>query len=200
MMRGGSWTKAERRRILDYCQTDVDCLEPLLERMAGHIRARPAGLGQALLRGRYMIAVARMERAGVPIDTGLLGHIRDGWESIKLDLVRAVDKDYGVYDGTTFNTGVFAGWLTGRGIAWPRLDSGQLQLDGDTFRDMSKRYPQLEPLKELRHSLGQLRLADWQSGPMAVTACCCPRFVRRPAAISRPTRSSSSARPPGYAG
>jgi DNA polymerase-1 len=165
IMRGGPWTGEERRRILDYCQTDVDCLEPLLERMTGHIRARPAGLGQALLRGRYMIAAARMERAGVPIDTGTLGRVRNGWESIKLDLVRAVDKDYGVYDGATFKAGLFAGWLADRGIAWPRLDSGQLQLDGDTFRDMSKRYPQLGPLKELRHSLGQLRLADLAVGP-----------------------------------
>ena len=133
--------------------------------MAGHIRSRPTGLGQALLRGRYMTAAARMERAGVPIDTGLLERVRDGWESIKLDLVGAVDKDYGVYDGTTFKAGLFAAYLADRGISWPRLDWGQLQLDGDTFRDMSKRYPQLEPLKELRHSLGQLRLADLAVGP-----------------------------------
>ena len=102
----------------------MDCLEPLLERMLGHIRARPAvGLGQALLRGRYMIAAARMERAGVPIDTDLLGQLRDSWDSIKLDLIRRVDKDYGVYEGTTFKAGLFAGWLADRGIAWPRLDS-----------------------------------------------------------------------------
>ena len=42
VMRGGPWTDAERRRILDYCQTDVDVLEPLLERMA-RPHPRPAG-------------------------------------------------------------------------------------------------------------------------------------------------------------
>jgi DNA polymerase family A len=165
IMRGGPWTDAERRRILDYCQTDVDVLGPLLERMTGHIRATPTGLGQGLLRGRYMAAAARIERAGVPVDTETLARLRDGWESIKLDLVRAVDEDFGVYDGTSFKAGLFAAYLADRGIAWPRLDSGQLQLDQDTFRDMSKRYPQLEPLKELRHSLGQLRLADLAVGP-----------------------------------
>jgi DNA polymerase-1 len=165
VMRGGPWSDTECRRILDYCQTDVDVLEPLLERMLGHIRARPAGLGQALLRGRYMAAAARMERAGVPIDTHMLDRIRNGWESIKLELIRAVDKDFGVYEGASFKAGLFAGWLADRGIAWPRHDSGQLQLDGDTFRDMSKRYPQLEPLKELRHSLGKLRLASLAVGP-----------------------------------
>jgi hypothetical protein len=165
VMRGGPWSDTERRRILDYCQTDVDVLEPLLERMLGHVRARPAGLGQALLRGRYMAAAARMERAGVPIDTPMLDRIRNGWESIKLELIRAVDKDFGVYEGASFKAGLFAGWLADHGIAWPRHDSGQLQLDGDTFRDMSKRYPQLEPLKELRHSLGKLRLASLAVGP-----------------------------------
>ena len=106
VMRGGPWTADERRRILAYCQTDVDVLEPLLEQMLGRIRAQPAGRGQALLRGRYMIAAARMERAGVPIDTSTLARLREGWEPIKLDLVRAVDKDFGVYDGTTFKAGL----------------------------------------------------------------------------------------------
>jgi hypothetical protein len=165
VMRGGPWDDSERCRILDYCQTDVDALGPLLERMLPHIRARPPGLGQGLLRGRYMAAAARIERTGVPVDTGLLGQLRASWDSIKLDLIRRMDKDYGVYDGTVFKAGLFGAYLAAREISWPRLDSGQLKLDGDTFRDMAKRYPQLEPLKELRHSLGELRLADLAVGP-----------------------------------
>lgn len=165
VMRGGPWSGDERRRILDYCQSDVDPMQPLLERMVGHIRATPGGLGQALLRGRYMTAAARMEWTGVPIDTGMLAQLRDGWDGIKLDLVKAVDKDYGVYEGSSFKAGLFAAWLADRGISWPRLDSGRLALDSDTFRDMAKRFPQLGPLKELRYSLGQLRLADLAVGP-----------------------------------
>ena len=171
VMRGGPWSGSERRRILDYCQTDVDAAGPLLERMLPHIRAprnpdgQEVGLGQALMRGRYMAAAARIERTGVPVDADLLGQLRASWDSIKLDLIRRMDKGYGVYDGTVFKAGLFAGYLADRGIAWPRLDSGQLQLDGDTFRDMAKRYPQLESLKELRHSLGELRLADLAVGP-----------------------------------
>ena len=66
VMRGGPWSDSERRRILDYCQTDVDLLGPLLERMLPAIRSRRNGLGQALLRGRYMAAVARIERDRSP--------------------------------------------------------------------------------------------------------------------------------------
>jgi DNA polymerase-1 len=165
VLRGGPWTASERRRILSYCQSDVDCLGPLLESMLPAIRARRNGLGQALLRGRYTAAVARMEATGVPLDVDLLGRIRSRWDSIKLDLVRAVDKDYGVYEGVTFKAGLFAAWLAAEKIDWPLTPAGQLRLDQDTFRDMSKRYPRLEPLKELRHSLSELRLESLAVGP-----------------------------------
>ena len=38
-------------------------------------------LGLALLRGRYMVAVARMEAVGVPVDTQLIGQLSDGVEN-----------------------------------------------------------------------------------------------------------------------
>jgi hypothetical protein len=165
VMRGGPWSAEERRRILDYCQTDVDPLGALLERMLPAITKHPSGLGQALLRGRYMTAVARMERTGVPIDTDLLSRLREHWGAIKADLVGAIDKDYGVFEGTSFKAGLFAGYLADNGIDWPRTAAGRLQLDQVTFRDMAKRYPQLEPLKELRHSLSELRLEKLAVGP-----------------------------------
>ena len=137
----------------------------LLERMLPGILARPNGLGQALLRGRYMAAVARMERTGVPIDFEMLQRLRMNWGRIKIDLIEAIDKDYGVYEGTTFKAGLFAGYLADNRIDWPRTATGRLQLDQDTFRDMAKRYPQLEPLKELRHALSELRLEKLAVGP-----------------------------------
>jgi DNA polymerase-1 len=165
VLRGGPWTASERRQILDYCTSDVDCLGPLLERMLPAIRARRNGLGQALLRGRYTAAVARMEATGVPLDVDMLARIRSRWDAIKLDLVRAVDKDFGVYEGIIFKAGLFAGWLAAEQIDWPRTPAGLLSLDQDTFRDMAKRYPQLEPLKDLRHSLSELRLESLAVGP-----------------------------------
>lgn len=165
VMGGGPWSTAERRRILDYCQTDVDPLGPLLERMLPGIQSRTNGFGQALLRGRYMAAVARMERTGVPVDSDMLGRLRSHWGSIKLDLIGAIDKDYGVYEGMAFRSGLFAGYLADNGIDWSRTPSGRLQLDQDTFRDMAKRYPRLEPLRELRHTLAELRLEKLAVGP-----------------------------------
>jgi hypothetical protein len=165
VMAGGPWSPEQRRRILDYCQTDVDPLGPLLERMLPGITKRPEGLGQALLRGRYMVAAARMEATGVPIDHGMLERLRAQWSGIKLDLAAAIDKDYGVFEGTTFKAGLFAAYCAGSGIDWPRTASGRLSLERDTFKEMAQRYPQLEPLKELRHSLSELRLEKLAVGP-----------------------------------
>jgi hypothetical protein len=103
-LRGGPYTADERLALLDYCQGDVDALARLLPAMLPRIvpQALDAGgrrkaLGQALLRGRYMAAAARMEWAGVPIDAGALDRLRDGWGRIKGRLVAAVDAGYGVF-------------------------------------------------------------------------------------------------------
>jgi hypothetical protein len=165
VLRGGPWTATERRDIIDYCATDVDCLGPLLERMLPGIRRTRQGFGQALLRGRYAAAVARMEHTGIPIDVPLLEMLRQHWGDIKLDLIADIDKDYGVYVGTTFKAGLFASWLDAEGIVWPRTTTGRLELEQDTFRDMAKTYPKLGPLKELRHALGEMRLEEIAVGP-----------------------------------
>jgi hypothetical protein len=165
VLSGGPWTDSERRDILDYCATDVDCLEPLMERMLPGIRRTAQGWGQALLRGRYTAAVARMEHAGVPIDVPMIEALRSHWSSIKQGLVADVDKDYGVYEGATFKDGLFAAWLDAEGITWPRTLTGRLVLDQDTFKDMSKTYPKLVPLKELRYTLGKMRLEEIAVGP-----------------------------------
>jgi hypothetical protein len=189
IMGGGPWNAGERQRILDYCQTDVDPLAALLERMLPAITARTHGLGQALLRGRYMAAVARMERTGIPMDVDTLARLRRHWAGIKLELIAAIDADYGVFDGTTFKEGLFAGYLFDNSIDWPRTPTGRLQTDRDTFKDMGRSYPQLEPLRELRIALSELRLEK-----LAVGSDGRNRVMLSPfgAATSRNTPSNSS--------
>ncbi len=64
-----------------------------------------------------------------------------------------------------FSAARFAAFLTRTGIAWPKLPSGALALDDDTFREMAKAYPaEIGPLRELRHALGQLRLNELALG------------------------------------
>ena len=54
-------------------------------------------LPRALLRGRYMSAATMIEEVGVPIDVETFEKFCRNWNKIKLELVRNVDRDFGVY-------------------------------------------------------------------------------------------------------
>lgn len=158
-MRGGEYTPAEREALLAYCETDVIALSKLLPAMLPKL-----DMPRALLRGRYMTAVARIEWAGVSIDIETFNNVRGNWETIQERLIAEVDKEFNIYEGRTFKTVRFAEYLTRENIPWPHLPSGSLALDDDTFKDMAKSYPQLYSLRELRHTLGELRLNDLAVG------------------------------------
>jgi hypothetical protein len=206
VLRGGPWTIAEREAILDYCESDVRALAQLWPDMLPHI-----DLPRALVRGRYMAAVARMEAEGVPIDTKLFESLRNNWARIQDRLIANIDTEYGVFDGRVFKTDRFERYLGRAEIPWPTLPSGRLDLSRDTFRDMSKIHPQISPLRELRHSLhslSELRLNDLSVGNDGRNRCLlspfgarsgrnCPsnsRFIFGPAVWLR----SLIQPPPGY--
>jgi len=163
VLRGGPWTAPEQEAILDYCESDVMALARLLRVMLPKL-----DLPRALLRGRYMAAAARMERNGVPIDTATLGLLQSHWTDIQDQLIADIDQDYGVFDGRTFKTDRFAGWLARNSIPWPRLETGRLDLSDDAFREMARSHLAVAPLRELRVALSQMRLSDLavgQDGP-----------------------------------
>jgi DNA polymerase-1 len=159
IMGGGPWSETERVAILDYCESDVLALERLLPAMLPHI-----DMPRALLRGRYTAAAAAMEHAGTPIDVLTLELLRAQWTAIQEDLIATVDADYGVFDGRTFKADRFEDFLVRQNIPWPRLDTGRLNLGDDAFRQASKAYPTISPLRELRSALSDLRLNDLAVG------------------------------------
>jgi DNA polymerase I len=128
----------------------------------------------AILRGRYVMAVARMEANGTPIDVKTWERLRAAWDRIREGLIEAVGSEYRVrdergnwwpiYDGTTFKYDRFDRYLVEQGISWPGLTSEALDLSDDAFRQMVKIHPQLAGLRETRHALSQLRLAELSVG------------------------------------
>lgn len=158
-IRGGPWTDDEKADLLAYCESDVNALARLLPRMLPTL-----DMPRALLRGQYMKAVAHMEHRGVPIDVPSLTILRDRWTAIQDALIARIDRDYGVFEGRTFKADRFAHWLARTGTPWPRLESGALALDDDTFREMARGYRRVAPLRELRVALSQMRLADLAVG------------------------------------
>lgn len=153
------WTEQQQRDIIGYCESDVNGLIALLPVMAPVI-----DWPRALLRGQYTAAVAAQQHAGVPIDARLHRRLVNNWEPLKHRLVRDVDAEFGVYEGTTFKAARFADWVVANNIAWPRLASGSVALDDDTFKEQARRVPRIQPLRELRATMGKLRLTGLAVG------------------------------------
>ncbi|MFO0852418.1 MAG: DNA polymerase [Gemmataceae bacterium] len=174
VMRGGPYTAAEQKAVLEYCQSDVDALVKLLPAMLPGI-----DLPRALLRGRYMAAAARMEWAGVPVDTDLLAVFRERWQGIQEKLIARIDRAFGVYDGRTFKADRWAAWLAANNVPWPTLPTGELALDDDTFKEMAKGYPAVAPIRELRAALSKLRLNELAVGKDGRNRCLLSAFASK---------------------
>jgi DNA polymerase I len=163
IMRGWPFTPAEREWILTYCMSDVTALLALLPRLLRDMSARD--LGVALFPGEFAAVCAGMEHRGVPVDGEIFTRLADAgtWRSIRDAMVPTIDAQYGVYvrdsDGDwTFNLERFAAYLDRESIVWPwRTKSGQLEIKDKTFQAMSKSWPQLEVLRQLRYARNKMR-------------------------------------------
>ncbi|MHC4402230.1 MAG: DNA polymerase [Planctomycetota bacterium] len=79
----------------------------------------------------------------------------------------------------TFSRKRWAQWLADNGIPWPRSESGELDLRDETFREMARQHPEVAPIRELRHTLSQLRLNDLAVGPDGRNRCLLSAFRAR---------------------
>lgn len=155
-MRGQPFSEQERKDLAAYCRSDVVALTKLTAAMwsRGLIN-----LPQGLLRGRFMRAVGIAEFNGVPIDVETLQKLRKHWETIKLELIAQVDKDFMVFEGARFKLDRFAKCLRRLKIRnWPRTEVGRLSKSDETLKKMSQAYPVLQPLRELLYTISKLRL------------------------------------------
>jgi hypothetical protein len=181
--------------ILDYCVCDVDALARLLPVMAPQI-----DLPRALLRGRYMAAASAMEFAGTPIDTETLALLRAGWTDIQDQLIAAIDRDYGVYDGRTFKADRFA--ACSNTMAFP----GHGSRAAGSISAMAPFVRWRAPIRQSRPCAScAVRCPTCASTilPSAATGAIAPSFPRSdhaPGATSRATRDISSARRCGCVG
>lgn len=171
-LRGGPFSAQERDELIEYCQSDVDALNKLLEAMKSSI-----DLPRALLRGMYTEPLAAMEDLGSPIDYETFQELSRHWEAIKVKLIEKIDQDYGVYANGTFKESLFRHYLNRENIRWPLLDSGKLKLHEDTFKLMANIHPQIKPLRMLRDSLSKLRFNSLQVGADGRNRCLLSPFA-----------------------
>jgi hypothetical protein len=159
VMRGWPFAPDEREQILKYCGSDIDALARLLPFIL-----KKLDLNVALYHGEFAAVSALMEHYGVPIDMDIFPQLADEnrWGAVRDAMVPAIDTKYGVYvcgeNGEwSFNTAQFEAYCVREGIAWPRLETGKLNMKRKTFEDMSKGRPQLEDLRQLRHVRDKMR-------------------------------------------
>jgi hypothetical protein len=155
------WSPEDVREILDYCADDVDAGERLLLAM---IAKDLIDWPRAIWRGNYMAATAHISHHGIPVDADLYTRLLENWPRMKHALIERIDARYGVFAGDSFSRKRFSTYLTHNGIPWPRLPSGQLQLEQQVFKSQAEAYPALAPLRELTLTLAQMRTTGLSIG------------------------------------
>ena len=160
-LRGGDYSGEERDQLLGYCGSDVTGLEFVLRAMLPML---PDDF--ALLRGRYMRAIAGIELAGIPIDTEALAALQSAWPQLRKRITAEAEEQYpGVFRDGSLSIGGFDRYLVSQGIAWPRTEAGRPKTDQDTLKDWAGVYPQLKHLKDVLYLAGQLKLNRLTVGP-----------------------------------
>lgn len=173
------WSETEQSAILAYCQTDVNALYQLLPAMIHRGDISERTLPYSLIRGRYLAAVSEMEWTGIPIDIDYLTRFRDRWSDIREQLITRIDRDYDVYEGSTFKMDRFERWAVNNSIHWPQLETGKPKLDDETFREMARTYQVVAPLRELRTTLSQLRELNLPVGRDGRNRCLLSPFASK---------------------
>jgi hypothetical protein len=164
MLIAGTWTDADRPAIEQYCWADVEVTAGLLRALWPAMTTSTASWSGALMRGRYTLALASMTTTGVPIDVQSLDRIRRNIGKTKRQIIEEVDRAYCVFIAGSFSSARFEAYLAREKISWPRLPSGALALDDDTFRAMATAHPKVQALRELRTVLASTKLFDFKVG------------------------------------
>ena len=143
-----------RDDLINYCQQDVEVLAAVWEKLNLQV-----DLGPAMLRGRYLKALAAVEARGIPADRDLIDRIQQHWAEIKHSAWAEAGCQYpGVITAKgTFSANGWVAWCAAHEIHWPRLKNGAPCLDADTFKTMADRHPQVRLRAYARKLHGQVR-------------------------------------------
>jgi hypothetical protein len=152
-MRGPPFSPDESLALLAYCEQDVVMTYKVLRAMIPYI---PNALF-ALQRGRYLCSFARSQHHGIPLDVELVMQLRDKREVIIERIIESVNPEFGVYRGTEFKYSAMEDLITKHRLPWPRCPSGCLSMSGETWEEMTERFPFLEPLQRCKQLVNRLR-------------------------------------------
>jgi hypothetical protein len=157
----GRWRDHGCEVVFAYCEEDVRNSMLLLRRqLRGNAMFPATDVKRVLHWSNYSAkSIALIQARGIPTDVQLWNLVQENKTAVIGELLRQFDPSYGSDDPIYTPDGEwsyarFEQWLLCAGIsAWPRLDSGQLDISGDAFR-MMYHAPGVEGLHALRDSVG----------------------------------------------
>lgn len=138
--------------LIDYCYDDVVTTARVWEKLSPHVDLR-----QAVIRGRYLKALAAVESRGIPVDEGLVRLLMDRSAEIKDSVWRAARLQHPgtINDKGSFSSRGWLDWCSANSITWPLLESTAPRLDADTFKVMSDRHPEIQVMACAKKLRGQ---------------------------------------------
>jgi hypothetical protein len=164
----GTWRdRYSPQEIFDYCEEDVKMsvrlLRSQLQRYCdqrGYTLLPSADVERVIWWSNYSAkAIALIQARGMPLDVALWNLVQENKAAVIAELLRQFDPSRDDNDPIYTPNGEwsyarFERWLVRSGVtAWPRLESGKLDTDSDSFRIMYH-VPGIEGLHALRDSLG----------------------------------------------
>lgn len=159
--RGQPFTPEEQNAVLTYCESDVACLEKLFPAMAPTIE-----LPYAIFRGRYSKAVARIERAGIPIDRASYDGLIRNRQCLKSRLIADFEKNNGPSPYLRDSRGDYKlsfrrlrVYIEELGLlsTWQETPNNRLKTTEDYLQQVARKHPALLPLADLVKRIGDLR-------------------------------------------
>jgi DNA polymerase-1 len=157
----GLWRKYGQQAVYDYCEEDVRKSTQLFRRqLCGHGRLIAADFELVLHWSNYSAkSIALIQAHGIPIDTMLWNLVQENKAAVIYALVQQFDPSQG-NEAPIFSPegewsyARFERWLVRVGVvAWPRLESGQLDASSDAFKLMQY-IPGIEEIHMLRDVIG----------------------------------------------
>jgi hypothetical protein len=156
----GRWREHGSEAVWRYLMEDIDkTAELLVAMLRGHGTFPPIDTDRVLHWSNYSAkAVALIQARGMPIDTAMWDLVQENKAAVVAELLHRFDPSQGTDEPIYSSEGKrsytrFERWLANVGVAaWPRLDSGALALDDDTFKLMAH-VPGVEGLHALHDGL-----------------------------------------------
>jgi DNA polymerase-1 len=174
-MRGGIYSPSKRAALQDYCASDTYALKDAW--LSPYLQAELAKFHpqEILFRGRFMVALARSHRPGVPIDAQFSRDLAEHRDEIAVAIAteaeaaaaRRAEADpehfhrWDIYRGARFVRAGYEDFLRRAGIPMPLTPKGEhSSTKREEFLKLEGQYPELTPLRECMGDLDALSNFD----------------------------------------